>query len=82
MKEKIAVEGFSGCPLQEAFSHIRAMGKALAFAHESGIVHFDFRSSNVIITQDNQLKVLDFGIARAIGESKVGDGTAPVAMAI
>ena len=42
---------------------------ALAFAHGSGVVHRDIKPGNVMITQSGQVKVADFGIARALGGS-------------
>ena len=41
---------------------------ALAFMHKRGIIHRDIKPSNIMFTEDGQVKVTDFGIAKASGE--------------
>lgn len=54
----------------EAVPMIRGMARALAYAHESGIVHSDFKPGNVFRTEQERIKVLDFGISRgAVAET-------------
>jgi len=54
-------------PQNEALRIVRALSAALAHAHQKDLVHADFKPANAFRTEDGSVKVLDFGIARAIG---------------
>jgi serine/threonine protein kinase len=56
---------------------VRACGEALKYMHEHrpSIVHSDFKPGNVFVTDRNQIKVLDLGIARTIEETLAAQGT-------
>ncbi len=49
----------------EVIAYINDLANAIAYAHKRNIVHSDLKPANIFITNDNTLKVLDFGIARA-----------------
>ena len=63
-----------GVPVDEAVPMIRSMAKALAYAHDNDIVHSDFKPANVFLTCKKQIKVLDFGLARANPAALPTDG--------
>jgi eukaryotic-like serine/threonine-protein kinase len=53
-------------PLDEALTIARQIAEALEVAHERGVIHRDLKPANVKVTTDDKVKVLDFGLAKAL----------------
>ena len=58
-------------PLDEALSVTTQIAEGLQEAHEKGIVHRDIKPQNVMLTAKGQVKIMDFGLARLAGRSKL-----------
>jgi eukaryotic-like serine/threonine-protein kinase len=53
-------------PVDEAIRIVRQIADALEYAHERGIIHRDLKPANVKVTNDDAVKLLDFGLAKAL----------------
>ncbi|GGC64274.1 serine/threonine protein kinase [Hoyosella rhizosphaerae] len=58
-------------PLPLALDMLEQTGKALQVAHDAGLVHRDVKPGNILITPSGQVKITDFGIAKAVDAAPV-----------
>jgi serine/threonine protein kinase/tetratricopeptide (TPR) repeat protein len=66
LKQKFPVEN-----LQDALRYALQIGEALQEAHVKGIVHRDIKAENIMVNRRNQVKVMDFGLAKLKGSLKL-----------
>ena len=75
LAERLSQARPAGLPVNEALAIARQITEALEAAHEKGIIHRDLKPANIKITPADNIKLLDFGIARVASEEAAADLT-------
>ena len=73
-----------GMPIEQIDRYGAQIASALGFAHEQGVIHGDLKGSNIIVSEEGNIKLLDFGLARRIpraGMAEVTSSCLPLAEA-
>ena len=65
--------GQGAIPLDEALPIAKQIAEALEAAHEAGVIHRDLKPDNIKVKPDGTVKVLDFGLAKALEPTPQGD---------
>ncbi|HUB35167.1 MAG TPA: serine/threonine-protein kinase, partial [Bryobacteraceae bacterium] len=60
------ISGKGPMPVDDALAVARQIAEALEYAHERGVVHRDLKPANIKLTPEGRVKVLDFGLAKAL----------------
>jgi non-specific serine/threonine protein kinase len=68
LKEKIAKGSLS---LDDVLNVTSQLAEGLAKAYDAGMIHRDVKPANVMVTEDGVVKILDFGLAKLSGQTKV-----------
>jgi tRNA A-37 threonylcarbamoyl transferase component Bud32/putative methionine-R-sulfoxide reductase with GAF domain len=68
----LKMRGQPGLPAAEAIEYVRQAAEALQYVHDQQIVHRDVKPQNLIVSQQEGIVLVDFGVARELGDTEQG----------
>jgi serine/threonine protein kinase/Tfp pilus assembly protein PilF len=71
LKNLVKPHSHESLPLNDIINYIEQIAKGLQAAHQKGIIHRDIKSSNIMLTKSDQIKIMDFGLAKMKGVSHI-----------
>jgi len=71
LREMIEARQGKPLPIDDVIRYAEQISAGLEAAHNKGVIHRDIKSSNIMITNDNRVKIMDFGLAKIIGGTPV-----------
>jgi serine/threonine-protein kinase len=71
LREYVGATGSVAHTIENTITIITQIAEGLSKAHQAGIVHRDIKPENIIIDKDDRVKILDFGLAKLKGVSKL-----------
>src|SRR4029453_17847451 len=74
--------GGGAIPLDDALSIAKQIAEALEAAHDQGIIHRDLKPANIKLRPDGTVKVLDFGLAKALDATSASSANVPASPTI
>lgn len=71
LEDILQTNGGTPLPIKIAIKYIIQIAEGLKVAHEKGIVHRDIKTANIMVNEKDQIKIMDFGLAKLSGGTKV-----------
>jgi serine/threonine protein kinase len=65
------MQRYGTLPFEDAMAIFSQVLQAISYAHKRGIIHRDLKPNNIMITEAEEVKVMDFGIARVVGTERM-----------